>query len=164
MLASKAKRASYATSRMTIFHTAGCLTIQCSVSSFPQDYISFAAIRLGNRALSRCRGDHVRCSDEEDKAALPRTPLSGGRYQLRRALVFTVPAEPARYRGAVVGDRAKAGAMPRYRERARCSRASDTIARSMIATAHSGRPSSPGEGLAHEPVATPSAAASQNAC
>src|SRR6266702_2038911 len=70
MLASKAKRASYATSRMTIFHTAGCLTIQCSVSSFPQGYISFAAIRLGNRALSRCRGDHVRCSDEEEVYSL----------------------------------------------------------------------------------------------
>jgi len=41
---------------------------------------------------------------------------------------------------------------------------SDTIARSMIAVAHSGRPSSPAEDHARAPVATPFGAASQNPC
>jgi hypothetical protein len=55
----------------------------------------FATASAPVRALSRCCGDHVGFDDEEDKAALSRSPLSGDRYQLRRALVFPVPANPA---------------------------------------------------------------------
>ena len=40
--------------------------------------------------------------------------------------------------------------MPRYGERDRCPRASGPIARSTIATAHSGQPSLPAEGHARE--------------
>jgi hypothetical protein len=60
--------------------------------------------------------------------------------------------------------RRSGGSTLRYGEHDRCLRAPDTIARSMIAVAHSGRRSSPAEGHAHEPVATPFAAASQTAC
>ena len=60
--------------------------------------------------------------------------------------------------------RQSGGSTLRYGEHDRCLRALDTIARSMIAVAHSGRQSSPAEGHVHEPVSTPFAAASQSAC
>src|ERR1700712_908271 len=47
------------------------------------------------RALSGCWVGHVRCRDEEIEIALSRSPFSSRSYQLRGALVFSLPVELA---------------------------------------------------------------------
>ena len=46
-------------------------------------------------ALSRWRGARVSLRDEENEIALARSSLSRSSHQLRRALVFLVPAQPS---------------------------------------------------------------------
>ncbi|MGF6978203.1 hypothetical protein QFZ94_006718 [Paraburkholderia sp. JPY465] len=53
-------------------------------------------------ALSRYRDGRVRSHDEKCKIAVPRSSLSCIGHQLRGALAFQVPAQPARYRRAAV--------------------------------------------------------------